>query len=94
MLTVRVLDVCPDGLMFEPMDLFERVVVCLLMVEFVVFRDTIEDGGRTSVVPIDRRLLTEPLVEIPEDMFGREMIVRPVVLRVVLLDTLGVLIRP
>jgi hypothetical protein len=93
-LTVRILDVCPDELIFEPMDLLERVVVCLLTVEFVVFLDTVEDGGRTSVVVTDRRLLTELLVEIPEDTFGRERVVRPIVLRVVLLDTLGVRVDP
>jgi len=82
MLTVRVLDVRPDEPIFEPMELLERVVVCLLIVEFLVLRDPAEDGLRTIVVPTDRWLLTEPLVEMPEDIFGREIVVRPVVLRV------------
>ena len=94
MLTVRVFDVAGDVRTGEPMDRLERVVVCRLVVVFPRLRELAVDGLRTIVVPTDRRLLTEPLVERPEDVFGREIVGRLIVLRVGLLDTLGVRVDP
>ena len=59
----------------------DDVVVCLFLVETLTFRDPVEDGLRTTGVPTDRRVLTDPRERL-EDVRDLEAVVRLGVLRV------------
>ncbi len=82
------------GVLLVPMDLFDGLVVCLLLAEMLALRDVVEDGLRTMGVPTDLRVLIAPRERL-EEVRGRETVVRlgVLLLDVIDLERLGVELR-
>jgi len=81
-----------ERVLADDVPFLDDVVVCLFLMELLTFRDVVEDGLRTTDVPTDRRVLTDPRERL-EEVRDREIVVRLGVLRLDVIDRFGVELR-